>query len=165
MQPHTAFISIGSNMGDKLDHCRNAIAALSALEGVTIIGRAPFYKTSPVDYLEQDWFVNTAVQVSTELEPSALLAELQRIQQEAGRVAREIRFGPRTIDLDIIFFDDRIVRTEELEIPHPRMHKRRFVLKPICDIEPETIHPGLGRTVRELLETLDDDQQRIEPFP
>lgn len=161
---HTAIISIGSNLGDKLDNCRRAIDALKALGHTTVVACSRFYKTAPVDYLEQDWFVNAAVKVATRLDAHALLDTLKGIQQRAGRHGDAIRFGPRIIDLDIIFFDETVIETSDLLIPHPRLHKRRFVLQPICDIDPEIVHPKLKKDVRILLEQLDDDAQSVEPI-
>ncbi len=161
---HTAIISIGSNLGDKLDNCRRAIDALKALGHTTVVACSRFYKTAPVDYLEQDWFVNAAVKIATRLDAHALLDALKGIQQRAGRHGDAIRYGPRIIDLDIIFYDETVIETSDLSIPHPRLHKRRFVLQPICDIDPEIVHPILKKDVRILLERLDDDAQRVEPI-
>jgi 2-amino-4-hydroxy-6-hydroxymethyldihydropteridine diphosphokinase len=117
-----------------------------------------------VDYAHQDWFVNAAVKIATALEPLDLLDELVAIQQRMGRKSDAIRFGPRVLDLDILIFEDRVIRTPRLEIPHPRMHKRAFVLQPICDINPAVIHPVLGQTVADLLSHLDDEDQRVIPL-
>ena len=120
-----------------------------------------FYRTSPVDYLDQDWFVNAAVKIETPLDPLDLLATLQAIQQQAGRTKGEIRFGPRVLDLDIIFYDQLVMKTPTLEIPHPRMHKRRFVLQPICDIDPDIVHPLLNISVKSLLNQIGDNEQEV----
>ena len=162
MDRHTAFISIGSNLGDKVGNCRSAIEALSRLEATDVVDKSPFYKTAPVDYLDQDWFVNVAVKVTTGLGPLRLLEQLQEIQRRAGRVKDPIRFGPRIVDLDIIFYDDAIIETTGLVIPHPRMHKRAFVLRPICDIDPQLVHPVIQRRVQDLLNDLEDPSQGIE---
>ena len=162
MKPHTAFISVGSNMGDKIGNCRSAIERLSRLEGTVLLETSSFYRTAPVDYLDQDWFVNAAVKLGTEMSPFALLERLQQIQRNAGRVKDPIPFGPRIIDLDIIFYDDAVIDTAELAVPHPRMHKRVFVLQPICDIDPQLVHPVHHRPVQDLLSELDDPSQGIE---
>lgn len=161
---HAAIISIGSNLGDKLDNCQRAIDALKTLDHTTVVACSRFYNTAPVDYLEQDWFVNVAVKVATRLEAHGLLDALKAIQRRAGRHGDSIRFGPRIIDLDIIFYDETVIETPELVIPHPRLHKRRFVLQPICDIDPAIVHPILKKDVRTLLERLDDDAQSVEPI-
>lgn len=161
---HTAIISIGSNLGDKLENCRRAINALNALAQTTLIACSRFYKTDPVDFLDQDWFVNAAVKVATRLDAHALLNALKEIQRRAGRLGDPVRFGPRIIDLDIIFYDQSVIETPDLLIPHPRLHKRRFVLQPICDIDPAIVHPILKKDVRSLLDRLDDDAQGVEPL-
>jgi 2-amino-4-hydroxy-6-hydroxymethyldihydropteridine diphosphokinase len=156
------FISVGSNLGDKLGNCLNGIAALTESGATLLMGTSRFYLTSPVDYADQDWFINAVVKISTHLAPLDLLDELVAIQRHKGRKADTIRFGPRLLDLDILLYDDRVIRTPRLEIPHPRMHKRAFVLQPICDINPAIVHPVLGRTVADLLEHLDDSQRIME---
>ena len=114
-----------------------------------------------MDYFDQDWFVNAAVRIATHLAPLELLEQIGTIQKQAGREDQKIRFGPRVLDLDIIFYDSQVIRSPQLEIPHPRMHKRRFVLQPICDIDPKFIHPLQGQPVQMLLDQLDDDEQEI----
>lgn len=161
---HTVFLSVGSNLGDKLDNCLKGIGALTESGASELLAVSRFFRTSPVDYTEQDWFVNAAVKIGTWMAPLDLLDELAAIQERMGRKAVAIRFGPRVLDLDILLFDEQIIRTPRLEIPHPRMHKRAFVLQPICDINPTINHPVLGQTVAELLEHLDDDEQRIIPM-
>ncbi|NNF99781.1 MAG: 2-amino-4-hydroxy-6-hydroxymethyldihydropteridine diphosphokinase [Desulfobacteraceae bacterium] len=154
-------ISVGSNLGDKIANCRRGISELSANNVCSILVTSRFYATAPVDYLDQDWFINAAVKVETRLEPEALLDFLLAIQQNTGRTCQKIRFGPRVLDLDIIFFNDLVVKTQRLELPHPRMHKRRFVLKPICDIDPAVVHPVLKKRADLLLSELDDDDQKV----
>lgn len=161
---HAVFLSVGSNLGDKLENCLKGISALSESGDSTLIAASRFFRTSPVDYTQQDWFVNAVVKIGTRLAPLALLDQLAAIQQRMGRKGDAIRFGPRVLDLDILIFDDRVIRTPRLEIPHPRMHKRAFVLQPICDIDPTIIHPVLGQTVGDLLDRLNDDGQRVIPL-
>ncbi len=165
MKWHTAYISVGSNLGDKLDNCKKGIAALSREGVTTVTARSCFYKTDPVDYMAQDWFINAAVKILTVLEPLSLLDDLKKIQRRAGRTHDPIRFGPRILDLDIIFYDEVVIDSEVIVLPHPRMHKRCFVLKPICDIDPQTIHPVLKEDVQTLLSNLDDDTQGVERYP
>jgi len=129
--------------------------------GSVLVKSSSFYRTSPVDYKDQDWFVNLVVKIKTALKPLDLLDKIQDIQKTIGRKDSILRFGPRVIDLDIIFYDDQVIRTDILEIPHPRMHRRRFVLKPICDIEPSMMHPVLGKDMQTLLSRLKDSEQRI----
>lgn len=161
MEKHTAYISVGSNIGDKLLNCNYGINSLAGSGASVIKARSNFYKTSPVDYREQEWFVNAVVKIETELVPSALLNEMFSIQVRAGRTSDTVRFGPRVLDLDIILYDDVVIDSPGLTIPHPRMHKRLFVLKPLCDIDPTVIHPVLKRDLKYLLDNLDDYEQTV----
>ncbi len=161
---HVAYISVGSNLGHKLENCRAGVAALSDSVSVRLIDQSPIYRTEPVDFLDQDWFVNYVVKIETALDPLDLLNSIHSIEHAAGRMRDSIRFGPRVLDLDIILFDDLVLDDSTLTIPHPRMHKRRFVLKPICDIDPEVRHPVLQQTMRSLLANLNDDEQRIVEY-
>lgn len=161
MPNHVVFISIGSNIGDKLQNCRNAVCAI-AEGGVSLpIAQSRFYQTEPVDYCEQDWFVNAAIKIETDCEPVALLGKLQSIEKNLGRKKNVIRFGPRLIDLDILLYDSLIIELPRLTIPHPRMHQRRFVLQPLCDIDPFTVHPVLKKDMWTLLNALGENKQRI----
>ena len=157
---HTAYISVGSNLGDKLENCRLGIRRLDR-DDVWLKAESRIYQTEPVDYTDQDWFINLAVKIETLLDPLRLLQRLQSIQRKAGRLQNAIRFGPRVLDLDIIFYDAVVINSAQLVIPHPRMHKRRFVLQPLCDIDPAIMHPILKTEVRNLLDSLDDYEQRI----
>lgn len=154
MEKHTAYISIGSNIGDKLLNCQKGISALTKSGRSVIIGQSNFYKTEPVDYTDQDWFVNSAVKIETTLDPFQLLYELKIIEKHAGRTEDPIRYGPRILDLDIIFYDNIVINSSELIIPHPKMHKRRFVLKSICDIDSKLVHPVLKMDMQYLLDNL-----------
>ena len=162
-ESHTAFISVGSNLGDKLENCQRGVKSLTR-HNCRLIAQSDIYRTEPVDYLDQDWFVNYVVQIETRLEPLQLLHSIQAIQKEAGRESDKIRFGPRILDLDIILYDALTMNTSGLTIPHPRMHKRRFVLQPLCDINPALIHPVFDVDMQSLLNALDDEEQRIQPY-
>ncbi len=157
----TAYISVGSNLGDKATNCRLGIDAVDRLDNCRLTAVSRFYRTAPVDYRDQDWFVNAAIEVSTRLSPPSLLEGLQTIQTEAGRPRSGIRFGPRILDLDILFFGNRVVDSPVLTIPHPRLHKRRFVLEPLCDINPGIVHPVLNESIQTLLSRIDDPEQEI----
>jgi 2-amino-4-hydroxy-6-hydroxymethyldihydropteridine diphosphokinase len=161
MKRHTVYISVGSNMGDKVAHCRSGIARVADHPAITLTATSPFYRTAPVDYTTQDWFVNAVFRVATSLAPHDLLAVTSAVQTAVGQGPKAIRFGPRILDLDLIFYDDLILAHADLELPHPRMHKRRFVLQPICDIDPQFVHPVLGCRIRDLLITLEDDAQEV----
>jgi len=161
---HSAFISIGSNIGKPVENCRKGLSALEDAHGIQLIKASKFYKTEPVDYKDQAWFINAVVEISTFLEPIQLFNSLKLIEKEAGRTEDGIRFGPRVLDLDIIFFEDLVLETPDLVIPHPRMDNRRFVLKPLCDINPDLVHPIFHKTMRDLLENLTDKGQRIKEY-
>lgn len=158
---HIAYISVGSNLGDRLVNCQNGIDSLTRAEDAVLIKQAPFYITEPVDYEDQNWFINSVVQIETVLDPFQLFDMLKAIEGEGGRTDTGVRFGPRTLDLDILLFDELVIASPALEIPHPRMHKRRFVLKPMCDIDPEVVHPVSKTDMKTLLNSLGDDGQRV----
>jgi 2-amino-4-hydroxy-6-hydroxymethyldihydropteridine diphosphokinase len=158
---HTAYISAGSNMGDRLQNCRKGTESLTAPGNSRILAQSRIYTTEPVDYEDQGWFINMMVKLETAHDPFQLLDQIEDIQRAAGRLHDPIRFGPRILDLDIILYDDRIIDSERLVVPHPRMHKRRFVLKPICDIDPSIIHPVLKQEMHFLLKRLADENQKV----
>ena len=158
---HSAFISVGSNLGDKLEQCRRGVDALAAGGDIRITGTSRMYRTEPVDVADQEWFVNGVIRVETGLGPFELLARLQSLQRQAGRAEGGVRFGPRVLDLDILLYDRLVMDDPRLTLPHPRMHRRRFVLKPLCDIDPDTVHPVLGQTAAALLAALDEDHQQV----
>ncbi|MBW1741021.1 MAG: 2-amino-4-hydroxy-6-hydroxymethyldihydropteridine diphosphokinase [Deltaproteobacteria bacterium] len=161
---HTAYIGVGSNLGNKADNCRKGITAIDRCEGCMVEAQSPLYETEPVYLEHQDWFVNGVAKIRTDLGPEVLFAQLKAIEHAMGRRPGEVRFGPRILDLDILFYDDCILRTELLQIPHPRLHERRFVLRPLCNIAPDLVHPMLGQTVRSLLEDLKDGGKRVRSY-
>lgn len=152
-----AYVSTGSNLGDKLENCRNGLAALDRTDGIRIESVSHFYLTEPMEYSDQPWFVNAAACIRTALAPFDLLSALKTLEQQAGRVAGGIRFGPRPLDFDIIFFNDMVLDSSLLVVPHPRVHEREFVLRPICDLDPNLVHPVLKKTAGELLAALSPD--------
>ncbi|MFK5954608.1 MAG: 2-amino-4-hydroxy-6-hydroxymethyldihydropteridine diphosphokinase [Desulfobacterium sp.] len=158
------FISIGSNMGDKYDNCIKGIELLSQLDHTSVTHVSPFYQTDPVDFTDQDWFVNGMVRITTPLSPVDLMASLKAIEQALGQFEKSVRFGPRLIDLDIVFYDNLVMNQETVILPHPRMHTRRFVLKPLCDIDASIIHPVLKQTAQNLLDELKEGEQNILPY-
>jgi len=160
---HTVYLGLGSNQGDKCRHLRQGMQALERLQAVTITAVSKFYLTAPVGYLQQDWFLNAVLQIHTGVRPLYLLQQLKMLETDGGREKTPIRFGPRPIDLDLLLYDQQIIDTPALIIPHPRMHKRRFVLQPFCDINPEVIHPILNVTVSDLLYRMDDNDQPVLP--
>ncbi len=146
---NAVYLSLGSNLGDREANLRAAIDALPAA-GVKVVRVSPVYETEPVDYTAQAWFLNLAVQAETDLFPLQLLARTARIERALKRV-RTVAKGPRTIDIDILLYGSAVVGTAKLQIPHPRMTERRFVLQPLADLSPDLRHPVLQKTVRELL--------------
>ncbi len=155
---HIAYIGIGSNLGNKSYHCENAISEILKVDRHRLLARSSFFKTEPVGYASQDWFVNGVIKIETDLEPSDLLRTLKAIEGQLGRT-ETFRWGPRTIDLDILLFDDLQIETEELEVPHPHIQDRKFVLVPLTEIDQNLIHPVLKKTIRELLDNFEEDQK------
>lgn len=154
MLPNIAYLSTGSNLADKLANCQNGLSALGASPGVLLEAVSGFYLTAPMDYLDQPWFVNAAARIRTSLDPFGLLKLLKILERRLGRKHRGVRFGPRVLDFDILFFNDAVLASPRLAIPHPRLHLREFVLRPLCDLNPGLVHPVLGKTAACLLAEL-----------
>ena len=148
-QWHRAYIALGSNMGEKREHLEHAVELLKETPGCRVTAVSDFITTAPYGYLEQDDFLNGCLELDTLLAPEELLFRLHEIEQSEKR-ERVIHWGPRTLDLDIIFYDDLVLDTDTLHIPHVEMHKRDFVLRPLAQIAPWKRHPLSGRTVAEL---------------
>ena len=168
---NTAHLSLGSNLGDRAGHLRRARELLQAA-GMRLLRESSIYETAPRDFLAQPWFLNQVVEIETELFPRQLLSKLLRIERTMGR-RRLVAKGPRTIDIDILLLGEVRMRAPGLQIPHPRLHKRRFVLEPLAELAPDLRHPQTGRTVREMLGAVSNqpvrrftpDSSPPEPIP
>ena len=156
------YFSLGSNIGDRQQNLRTAIAALDGI-GVKVRRASKFYETEPVDYLEQDWFLNCVVEGETSLSAAGLLQGLRRIESQMGG-AKAFAKGPRTIDLDILYFDDAVIDSAGLQIPHPRMADRRFVLVPLAEIASNLRHPITQKTTAEMLQAT-GDRSEVREIP
>jgi 2-amino-4-hydroxy-6-hydroxymethyldihydropteridine diphosphokinase len=151
-----AYIGLGSNMGDKFGACRRAIEKLG--KAGRLIKVSSFYCTEPVGYSNQEDFVNAVVAIETPLSPAALLARCHVIEDALGR-SRLVRWGPRTIDLDILLYGDQVINDAELTVPHPLMATRAFVLVPLFEIAPDAVHPVLNAEIAQLMHSLRDDHR------
>ena len=151
------YIGIGSNLGNALQNCQDAVENLSRTKGIELTRVSSFYKTEPVGIENQNWFVNAVVEIKTTLSARNLFQMLQNIENDMGR-EREIKGGPRIIDLDLLFYGQDVIEEADLIVPHPEIHKRRFVLEPLCEIASYFIHPAFGVSMRGLKDRLNDNK-------
>ena len=154
----TIYIGIGSNLGSREENCGKAVKLLSE-RGIRVVRTSSMIETEPWGVKEQPRFINMAVEAETSLGPVELLAALKNIEDELGRVP-DTRWGPRLIDLDILLYDDLVMKTPELEIPHPGMKDRVFVLKPLAEIAPDIVHPVFRKSMKKLLEEISEETDR-----
>jgi len=145
---HTAYIALGSNVGDRTDNIRRAVALLGQC-GVSVTRLSSLYETEPVGYLDQPWFLNAALEATTSLAPEQLLSTLRTIESDMGS-SKPFLNGPRLIDLDILLYGDAVIDTPSLQVPHPRMLLRNFVLAPLAEIAPQLRHPSWSASVAEI---------------
>jgi 2-amino-4-hydroxy-6-hydroxymethyldihydropteridine diphosphokinase len=158
-ETRNAYLSLGSNLGNRESNLRDAITRLGALGTVRAV--SSFYETEPVDFLAQPWFLNCVVLLETDLQPNTLLQRLLEIERALGRERLQPK-GPRLIDIDILLVGNEVIREPGLTIPHPALHERRFVLQPLAEIAPNVIHPGLKKTAKELLSRLPAEGQDVK---
>ena len=149
----TVYLGLGSNVGDREANLREALKRLES-EGTRVVRRSSLYETEPQELRDQPWFLNAVVEVETDLFPLQLLACVRNIEREMGR-RRVTSKGPRNIDIDILFYGRNVIDTPDLEVPHPRIAQRRFVLEPLAEIAPSFRHPLTGKTAIEMLATLE----------
>jgi 2-amino-4-hydroxy-6-hydroxymethyldihydropteridine diphosphokinase len=139
-----AWIGLGSNLGDREGYLRSALDALESEPALAVVAVSSFRETEPVDFADQPRFVNAVARVETELSPRALLDRLLAVERGLGRTRAGPRFGPRTVDLDLLLYGAEVVREPGLEVPHPRLHERRFALEPLVELDPDLVVPGRG---------------------
>lgn len=154
-----AYLGLGSNKGDRVGFIQQATSLLGATNDIKIIRTSSLYETQPWLEKETAWFVNAVIEIKTALSPQELLAECLRIEEQLGR-NRELegRFGDRTIDIDILFYDKEIINEENLQIPHKYFHQRAFILVPMLELNPDFIHPELNKNITELHEELENPE-------
>ena len=150
------FLSIGSNLDDPLKNCLEAINLFKEQKDITLEKSSSLYHTEPVGYKEQNWFINFVLEISSTLNPFSLLVSCKEIEKMLGRKESQVFWGPRVIDIDILFYDNLIIESEDLIIPHPRLHLRKFVLVPLNEINESFVHPVLKKTTSELLADLNN---------
>ncbi len=148
------FIGLGSNEGDRLRAIFTAIRLINTLSETSVIQMAVIIETEPVGGPPQEPYLNTVAELQTQLNPQDLLAEFLRIETRLGRHRPTERWGPRPIDLDLLLYDDQVIHEPDLEVPHPRLHERHFVLEPLVQLAPDLIHPVLSQSISQLLEEL-----------
>jgi 2-amino-4-hydroxy-6-hydroxymethyldihydropteridine diphosphokinase len=156
-----AYIGVGSNIGDRIGYVQQAHALLNDMQGIDILESSSLYETEPVGYKDQEWFINAVLKADTELSPQELLESCLRIEKQLGRVRDKdtIRFGPRTLDLDILFYDDKVINNDVLMVPHPAIHKRACVLVPMLELDESFIHPLFNKNITELYDELDEPEE------
>jgi len=154
---HVAYLSLGSNMGNRMNNLKEALKRLQSDYTVTVVNVSSIYETDPVGYEEQDLFLNMVAQINTTLSPYQLLEACLQVEKDLGR-KREIYWGPRTIDLDILLYNDENIITEMLVVPHPRMHERSFVMIPLVEISPDILLPTFKQPLYEIADQLSDKE-------
>ena len=152
------YLSLGSNIGDRVGYIQQATSLLGANESINIVMTSSFYETEPWEMETENWFVNAVIQITTNLSPEALLDECQRIEAQLGRKRSTQGYSDRTVDIDIIFYDKLIFNNERLTIPHKHFHKRVFMLVPMLEIAEDFVHPFFGKTVASLHDAIEEPE-------
>ncbi len=158
--PKTAFIGVGSNLGEKLKNCLKAIEMLDRIPDCRVLDRSDFYQTAPMGVEGHDWYINAVVSLEANISSNQLLESILAIEKEMGR-ERKKKWDPRLIDLDILLFGSDVLNDANLTVPHPLMHLRKFVLVPMCQLAPSLLHPTLDVTMAELLDNLSEEDQPV----
>lgn len=156
MRQEVVYLGLGANLGDKVDNCLRALKILSSSGQNQIQAVSSLYKTEPIGYREQDWFINCVAEMVTSLSPCFLLQLLQEIEKQMGRT-KTFQWGPRVIDLDILFYGTEVIEEADLIIPHPHLHERGFVLIPLAELAPDLLHPVLKKSIKELLKGIEGE--------
>lgn len=144
------YIGVGSNLGNRMKNIKMALKEISKLKNTKLIKVAKIVKTEPMYYENQPYFLNTVCEIKTQLPPLKLFYELKKIEKKLGR-KKTFRYGPRTIDLDILFYGNKILKNKKIKIPHEKLHERKFVLEPMYELNKNLLHPALKKTIKELL--------------
>ena len=158
LQGIICFIGVGSNLDDPASRCVEAVRHVSVVNGIKFLRRSSLYRTEPVGFIEQEWFVNAVIEIRTVLSPRELLNALRAVEDGMGRL-RGPQWGPRIIDLDILIYGQEVIQDDNLVVPHPELHKRRFVLEPLCELASYVIHPAFGISIRGLMDRLNDESR------
>lgn len=157
---NTVYISAGSNIGDRIGFLQQANCLLNHTDGITVVESSSIYETEPVGFKDQEWFVNAVLKLETDLSPEKLLEECMRIEKQLGRErSPHNRWRSRTLDLDILFYDDKVISEGVLEIPHPRMHERAYALVPMLELDPDFVHPVIKKSVFTIHSELEEPEE------
>jgi 2-amino-4-hydroxy-6-hydroxymethyldihydropteridine diphosphokinase len=165
MLAYTAYLAVGSNIGDRKANCVNGIDSLIELSESELLGISKMYETEPLYVEDQQWFINAVFAIKTKRPPLELFHIAKKVETKSGRDLSAQRYGPRVLDIDLLIVDDIIVQSPQLILPHPKLHERRFVLQPFADIAPNLNHPVLNITIQELLFNLDDKNKKVYSYP
>jgi 2-amino-4-hydroxy-6-hydroxymethyldihydropteridine diphosphokinase len=164
VRQEAVYLGLGSNLGDKIHNCLHALEGISASDHTHIQAVSSLYKTEPIGYRDQDWFINCVAKAATTLSPLPLQRFLQGIERQMGR-HKTFAMGPRLIDIDILFYGAEVVEEVGLIIPHPHLHERAFVLVPLAELTPDLFHPILKKTIKELLQNIGEEGVELYAAP